>query len=169
MIRCEQRPPSTSFCRGYDVSLLDSATYQAPPDLLRRFVPTPLRTRFRIGTATVMVETNDFALLPALPLECGSPELVPSKLEWKLVRDPDAHGLLRETALLSWGQVTVAAMGAACVLGVDHERGELLCFIGADVDTRTFQEFLVPLFCRLSTESNDSARADRFNEGSLDG
>jgi hypothetical protein len=41
-------------------------------------------------------------------------------------------------------------MGPACLLGVDRERGELLCFIGADIDARTFQEVLFPLFCSLS-------------------
>jgi hypothetical protein len=41
-------------------------------------------------------------------------------------------------------------MGPACLLGVDRERGELLCFIGADIDSRTFQEVLFPLFYSLS-------------------
>lgn len=135
------------------MSLLHSATYQVPPDLLRRFVPTPLRTRFRLGESTVVVETNDFSLLPTLPLESGTDELFPSNLEWKLIRDPEAHGLLQEPLLLTSRQIAFVTMGAACVLGVDHERHELFCFIGAEVDARTFQEFLVPFLCRLSLEA----------------
>jgi hypothetical protein len=150
------------------VSLLHSATYQPPPDLLRRFVPTPLRTRFRLGASTVVVETNDFSLLPALPLESGADELIPSNLEWKLVRDPDVHGLLQEPLLLTSGQVTLVTMGAACLLGVDHERRELLCFIGAEVDPRTFQEFLVPFLCRLSMELKPPDYGDGLNGDTAD-
>jgi len=31
-------------------------------------------------------------------------------------------------------------MGTACLVAWIHERRELLCFIGADVDARTFQD-----------------------------
>lgn len=132
---------------------LDLAYYEDPLDLLRRFTPTPLRTRFRIAGATVVVETNDFSLLPALPLETFSSGIPPASLDWKLVRDPDARGLLQEPLVLLSGRLTIVAMGAACLLGVDRERRELLCFIGADVDPRTFQEFLVPFLCQLSTQA----------------
>lgn len=133
--------------------MLDSANYEDPLDVLRRFIPTPLRTRFRVGATTVAVETNDFSLLPELPLETGSGELVPSNVDWKLVRDPEAHGPLQEPLLLASGQITMVVMGAACLVGVDHERRELLCFIGAEVDARTFQDVLVPFLCRLSMEA----------------
>ena len=146
------------------MALLDSAIYQDPLDLLRRFIPTPLRTRFRIAAATVVVETNDFSLLPALPLETASREFLPANLSWKLVRDPDARGLLQEPLLLISAQLTIAAMGPACLLGVDRERRELLCFIGADVDPRTFQEFLVPFLCRLSTQTLETPAPEHAAE-----
>jgi hypothetical protein len=134
------------------VALVDSTNYQDPLDLLRRFIPTPLRTRFRVGDSNVTVETNDFTLLPALPLDTASVDAHPSDIEWKLVRDLDAPGLLEEPLLLSSGNLTVVGMGTACLLGLDHERRELLCFIGPDIDARTFQEFLVPYFCRLTSQ-----------------
>lgn len=139
---------------------LDLANYQDPLDILRRFTPTPLRTRFRITGATVLVETNDFSLLPALPLETSSTWIPPASLEWKLVRDPDARGRLQEPLVLHSGQLTIVAMGAACLLGVDHERRELVCFIGADVDPRTFQEFLVPVLCRLSAQALETSASE---------
>jgi len=132
--------------------MLDSAKYEDPLDLLRRFIPTPFRTRFRVAATTVVVATNDFSLLPALPLETGFGEFVPSSVDWKLVRDSDASGALQQPLLMASGQITMVVMGAACLLGVDHERHELLCFIGPDVDTRTFQDVLVPFLCRLSME-----------------
>jgi hypothetical protein len=134
------------------VCLADSTNYQDPLDLLRRFIPTPLRTRFRVGDSNVTVETNDFTLLPALPLDTAPADAHPADIEWKLVRDLDAPGLLEEPLLLSSGNLTVVGMGTACLLGLDHERRELLCFIGPDIDGRTFQEFLVPYFCRLTSQ-----------------
>jgi hypothetical protein len=135
------------------VALVDSTNYQDPLDLLRRFIPTPLRTRFRVGDSNVTVETNDFTLLPALPLDTAPADAHPADIEWKLVRDLDAPGLLEEPLLLSSSNLTVVGMGTACLLGLDHERRELLCFIGPDVDGRTFQEFLVPYFCRLTNQA----------------
>lgn len=131
----------------------NSTNYEDPLDLLRRFVPTPFRTRFRVAATTIWVETNDFSLLPALPLDPGSGEFVSSNVDWKLVRDPDASGALQEPLVLASGQITMVVMGAACLLGVDHERHELLCFIGAEVDSRNFQDVLVPFLCQLSMEA----------------
>ncbi len=134
------------------MTLLDSANYQDPLDLLRRFIPTPLRTRFRVGTTNVIVESNDFSLLPTLPLDEAPADLGPAEVEWKIIRDFEALGRLEEPLLLSNGSLTVIGMGTACLLGLDYERRELLCFIGADVDARTFQGFLVPYFSGLTNE-----------------
>jgi hypothetical protein len=134
----------------------DPTNHRDPLDPLRRFTPTPLRTRFRLGATRVMVHTNDFALLPALPLETAPVELDAPIFEWRLVRDYDAVGLLEDPLLLTSGTLTIAEMGAACLLGVDHERRELLCFFGTGIDARIFQEVLVPFFCSLM---NDSAGA----------
>lgn len=133
--------------------MLDSPGYDDPLDVLRRFVHTPIRSRFRIGSTSIVVETNDFSLLPALPLEESSGESHLPNVEWKLVRDPDAPGPLQDPLSLSSEQITMVAMGPACVMGMDHQRRELLCFIGTDVDARAFQEWLVPFLCRVSTGS----------------
>ncbi len=154
-----------------DPTMLDSTRYEDPLDVLRRFVPTPLRTRFRVGSTTILVETNDFSLLPALPLEVESSELDSANFEWKLVRDPDAPGPLLDPLFLSSGQITMVAMGTACVLGMDHERHELLCFIGAEIGSRTFQDVLVPFLCRLSMETvqaNTLNGRDELNEDDSD-
>jgi hypothetical protein len=142
------------------MAVLDSINYQDPLDLLRRFIPTPLRTRFHVGHATVIVETNDFALLPAFPLMTEHVDLGPPDIDWKLIRDLDAPGLLEEPVLLTSGNLTIVGMGTGCLLGIDHERRELLCFIGADVDARTFQEFLVPYFCDLTNDLVSNNRVE---------
>ena len=128
-----------------------------PRDALRGFTPAPFRARFRLGANRVMVHTNDFALLPALPLETDPVELDAPIFEWKVVRDDEASGLLEELHRQNPEPVAAAEMGPACLLSVDHQRRELLCVIGAEVDARVFQEVLLPFFCRLMNDAADPA------------
>ena len=134
------------------MALRDSRLYRDPLDVLRRFVPTPHRASYHIGSAQISVETNDFTLLPTLPFNETRKQPLDVSFQWKLIRDDDVSGLLEEPILLTAGEVTFVRMGEACLLGIDHERRELLGFIGADVDSGTFQEFLFPFLCRLSME-----------------
>jgi hypothetical protein len=128
--------------------------YADPLDILRRFVPTPFKAMYRIGSNRVTVETNDIALFPVLPLELGTFLPDANDIEWKLIRDSDTPGLLAPPVFLNCGVLTVVGMGAACLLAFDHERKELLGFIGADVDGRTHQDFLVPFLCRMTNEAS---------------
>src|SRR5882724_9686357 len=83
-----KRPkPSKYFCRRLPVEITESTHHRDPLDILRRFVATPLRTRFQTGNALILVQTNDFTLLPAFPLAAASPEVNSPLVEWKLVRD----------------------------------------------------------------------------------
>ena len=120
------------------------------PDLLRRFIPTPVKAMYRVSGVRVMVQTNDFTLLPALPLYADHAGAGEQNLEWTLIRDADSHGLLEPPLFLTSGKLSVVVMGTACLVGLDHERRELLGFIGADIDARTHQEFLVPLLCQMT-------------------
>jgi hypothetical protein len=136
----------------------DFPRHNDPLDLLRRFVPTPLKAIYRIGSVQVIVRTNDITLLPAFPLGADLDVNGERNLEWRLIRDADSPGLLDEPVFLNSGVLTIVEMGTACLLALDHERRELLGFIGADIDARTHQEFLVPFLCRMTNEvfSSDS-------------
>ena len=153
------------------MELTGLSRYDDPLDLLRRFVPTPLRTRFRAGRMVVLVDTNDFSLLPTLPLESATRNFDPPTLAWKLVRDFDVPGVLREPLVLLTGELTVVTMGPPCLLAIDHKRRELVCFIGAEVDTKAFQDFMVPFLCRLSAETLEPALrevVEGINEDAVD-
>jgi hypothetical protein len=128
------------------------AAYVDPLDLLRRFVPTPLKAVYQFGAVRVIVQTNDFSLLPTASSVANPPGIVERNFEWILVRDADTSGALLPPIMLTSGALTIVQMGSACLLGLDQERRELLAFIGSDVHVRTHQEFLVPLFCRLTNE-----------------
>jgi len=124
-----------------------------PLDILRRFVPTPLKAMYRIGATRVMVQTNDFSLIPTLLLGTNFDVTTGWDWEWKLVRDAGTSGPLESPMVLTSEALTVVEMGTACLLGVDYERRELLAFIGEDIDARTYQEFLVRFFCRMTNEA----------------
>jgi hypothetical protein len=143
----------------------DFPHHNDPLDLLRRFVPTPLKAVYRIGSVRVIVQTNDITLLPAFPLGADLDVEGKQTVEWKLVRDVDSPGLLEEPVFLNSGALTIVEMGTACLLAVDHERRELLGFIGADIDARTHQEFLVPFLCRMTNEVFTAISYQRFASG----
>jgi len=138
--------------------------YADPLDLLRRFVPTPLKASYRFGDARVVVQTNDFSLLPTASPAASPPEISECDFEWILVRDADATGTLYPPMVLASGAVTIIQMGSACLLGLDHERRELLAFIGSNVHPRTHQNFLVPLLCRLMNEGVASSSLSQFSK-----
>ena len=127
--------------------------YVDPLDLLRRFVPTPLKAGYQFGAARVIVQTNDFSLLPTASSVANPPGISERTFAWVLVRDADTTGPLQPPMMLTSGPLTIVQMVSACLLGLDQERRELLAFIGSDVHVQTHQEFLVPLFCRLTNEA----------------
>ena len=132
----------------------DSSTYADPLDILRRFIPAPLKASYRIGPVRVIVQTNDFCLFPALPLLVNlDEERGEQTMEWKLIRDTESHGPLQAPTIFASGALTVVEMGPACVFGLDHERRELLGFIGADIDAPTHQGLVVPFLCQMAKDA----------------
>lgn len=124
-----------------------------PMDLLRRFIPTPFKGVYDIDTVRVTVQTNDLTLMPALRLTEGEGVLQQPSLDWKLIRDEDSGGVLDVPRTFTSGPVTFVEMGSACFFGLDHERREILGFIGTRIDARTYQDFVVPLLCRMTSEA----------------
>jgi hypothetical protein len=135
------------------------------PDLLRRFIPTPLKAVYRFGGVRVRVQTNDFALLPALPLD-ADPNADHARadsqdLEWTLIRDADSNGPLERPMFIATEALTAVVMGTACVVALDHERRQLFGFIGAEVDALIHQEVLVPILCEMTAQVVVSDQSSR--------
>ncbi len=129
---------------------LEIASYRDPLDLLRRFVPTPLKTQVHLEFANVLLETNDLSFFPSLPLL--TPSISPSSQPclWKIVRDVDVRVKLAEASIVMADSLIVYSMGPACMIAADRERKEVLAFIGIEVDARIFQEGVLPALCRLT-------------------
>jgi hypothetical protein len=126
-------------------------SYRDPLDLLRRFVPTPLKTHVHLEFANVLLETNDLGFFPSLSLLSSSISAPSSQpCLWKIVRDVDVRLKLTEASIVMAGSLIVYSMGPACMIGADRERKEILAFIGLEVDARIFQESILPALCRLT-------------------
>jgi hypothetical protein len=133
------------------VSASELVSYRDPLDLLRRFAATPLQTRVRLDFANVLLETNDLSFLPSFSLLSSSDSSPsPQSCLWKIVRDVDVRHKTTEASIVMAGNLIVYSMGAACVIGADRERKEILAFIGLEVDADIFQKSILPALCRLT-------------------
>lgn len=130
----------------------EPATKTDPTDLLRRFLPASFEGVYEIDRVRVTVQTNDLTLMPTLPLMDARGALHQPTRLWRLIRDDDSRGSLDIPRTFRSGPVTFVEMGSACFFGLDHERREILGFIGVRIDARTYQDLIVPLLCRMTCE-----------------
>jgi hypothetical protein len=141
--------PFVNSARGTEVFTPELASYRDPLDLLRRFAPTPLKAQVYLEIANVLLETNDLSFLSSLS-QMAAREPALQSCRWKMVRDMDVPGATSEASIVMAGSLIVYCMGPACLIGADRERGEILAFIGRDVDARHFQESILPSLMRLT-------------------
>lgn len=123
----------------------------SPPDLLKRFVPTPFRTELQIGRTRVVVKTND----PGIPLllrdfKTRSRIRPVRQFRWKLVRDDSVQVSASQAVLLRHGPLAVLSMGPACLIGADYENNELFAFLGAFASGDVFSTSILPLLGELT-------------------
>ena len=131
--------------------LYDHTPYSHPLDVLRRFMPSPLKNLLKFEEEIILVETNDSSLL--LPLGYFDSETTSATspaFHWKLLRDADARGKPARATILVAGSLLVANMGRACLAGMDLERKELLAFIGSEVDPQDYQIYVFPVLSGLT-------------------
>src|SRR5215469_12077147 len=93
--------PSADFAKGCDMEFPEEGANSSPPDLLKRFVPTPFRTELQIGRTRVVVKTND----PGIPLllrdfKTRSHIRPVRQFRWKLVRDDNVRAPASQAVLL---------------------------------------------------------------------
>lgn len=146
------------------MALSEPPTNTDPMDLLRRFIPTPFKAVYEIDTIRVTVQSNDLTLMPPLRLTEREGVSQQPTLDWKLIRDEYSGAVLDPPRTFISGPVAFVEMGSACFFGLDRKRGEILGFIGTRIDARTYQDFVVPLLCRMTREacgfgSGDASKA----------
>lgn len=129
------------------------------PDLLRRFVPTPLVSTFCTRDVRMRLETNDPLIITAM-----QSATVPGSLEngdlsfWKLIRDDEAPHGSRKVTILSSGPLSSLLVDAGTVIVIDRELREVLGFLGPDVSAREFLVILYPIIVKLLRDPLPNAR-----------
>jgi hypothetical protein len=133
------------------VPLYDHTPYSHPLDVLRRFMPSPLKTLIKFEKEIILVETNDSSLLlPFGYLDSQTTSAISPAFHWKLLRDADVRGKLARATILMAGSLLVANIGPVCLAGMDLERQELLAFIGGEVDPQDYQIYVFPVLSGLT-------------------
>lgn len=127
----------------------EHTSYKDPLDLLRRFTPTPLKLQIYLEFANISLETNDLRFLSSL-FQIAVREPSSASCLWRIVRDLDVRGAIIEASIVMAESLIIYSMGPACLIGADRERGEILAFIGWDVDASVFQESILPALIRLT-------------------
>lgn len=127
------------------------------PDLLKRFIPTPFQGTIRVHQANVRVKSNDITVIATMKdLFRPAPariSLAPHSFLWKLVYDKDAPSDLRGLTVIACGPTRAASFGPACLVGVDHERNELIGFLGVAGNDCAFRQIIVPVLTDLTIEA----------------
>ncbi len=155
-----------AFAKERDVESTRTALCVEPPDLLKRFVPTPFRANLRMGSLDVVALTNDPAILRPLTKYQSHSRRVRGQFVWKLIRDDGVQEPLLEPTIVHERAVTFVSMGPACLMAVDYENRELFTFIGLSVDVSTFTVSVLPLMSELTQRS--AAEATEESERRLE-
>ena len=131
-----------------------SVEYEPIPDLLRRFVPTPLHFDTGVDESSVRLETNDRAVLDDFQSQVPR---FPKSYTWKLIRD-EVPTTGNETTVLVAGALTLFVLGAETYVVIDWRRRQVLGFVAADIDAAVILNHLSSIFAASShTEINDES------------
>lgn len=147
----------------------NAIAYDRHPDFLQRFVPTPYAGRTRTGRIPITLETNDVSCLRLIEKGNNEARSSAAYFYWKIIRDIHSPGELGRAVKMSDGDgnVVVVTMGPGCLAAIDVERRELLAFIGMDVDDRTMDEEILPLFFRLTAEAIERNCSEDIFQGEV--
>lgn len=119
-----------------------------PPDLMRRFTPTPYVFELNSGTGVIRIEAEDLQLALSLRHVCSaqSADIGEPIVFWRLVRERrGAMPQAAESIFFSSGKLRMLLHGTGTLLIQDMERREVLGFIGAEVQVTQLTEKLIPL------------------------
>ena len=115
-----------------------------PPDLLRRFVETPLQRMLQFEGKRVLLQSNQQGCLDmfsSLALDDGDGKC---DLTWTMVCDPNLPAELGEASLMESAPVALLSFGRACFMALHRNQKELTGFISSGVDEQAVLEIILP-------------------------
>lgn len=132
------------------------------PDVLKRFVPTPVESAFELHGATVRVATNCRLLADRLLRAFGRSTrgvLNAPAVAWRVVVEPDDTLEVAPESLdghrLSHGGLAFVTIGPKNFLACDLQGREGVAFISLSLahDEKLFQQYFLPALVSLLNES----------------
>lgn len=133
---------------------------EGPPDLLKRFMPTPFRGTLHLGGAEVSVQSNDSTIVDHFVSSRRSFSVTSCSFLWKLVYDYNAPSELLPGTIITCGPTVFATLGPACLVGFDHDRSELVAFLGIHGNDPSFHEAVLPFLAELTLEAMAVVRSN---------
>jgi hypothetical protein len=121
-----------------------------PPDLLRRFIPTPYIFNLFHNDANVCIQSNDLQL--ALVLRRYMCALRPERariLQWKIIRDTDASVDFADILIVGDRLLRTIYAGTGTVLVYDRERSEIFGFLAPNLSMNQLVTFLIPALLEI--------------------
>lgn len=121
-----------------------------PPDLLRRFVPTPYQKCLQRDDLRLLVKTNDERLLQAAGGTGSDGE--GRHAEWTMVADAEMPPELGDALVVHGPMTTYLSFGQACYVAVDHENEEITGFVSAGISDDAWLGVILPAVLDAVTE-----------------
>lgn len=123
-----------------------------PPDLLRRFVPTPHEACVQSGDLRVRMRTNEARLLRLAggleDCDCHA-----HRADCTILCDAEMPAVLGSPLVLEVGTTSFLGFGRACYVGVDHERDEVTGFVSAGISDDEWVGVILPAVLEMIAES----------------
>ena len=124
-----------------------------PPDLLRRFVPTPHEGCIRRDGMHVHVQTNECRLVEKF----GRTESCSGGgVKWTMVCDPELPTGLSEPLEIESEAVFFVSFGRACFVAIDREQGEITGFMSAGISDEEWSRVIFPAVLRVMSSDGES-------------
>jgi hypothetical protein len=121
-----------------------------PPDILRRFTPTPYVFEVWVDGRCVRIEADDLEVALAIRHACRVRRIGDegSTLLWRMIRDDKAPEYAAELTVFATGGVKALMHRSGTLLIADREKREVFGFIGAGLKMPELTERLLPrLMC----------------------
>ena len=114
-----------------------------PPDLLRRFAPTPHEACIQSGDLCVRMRTNEARLLRlAGGFEQNRCEF--GQAAWTMICDPEMPAESGNPLVLDDGTTSFLSFGRSCYVVVDHQRNEVIGFVSAGISDEEWVGVVLP-------------------------
>lgn len=136
------------------MSIAGALRLPEPPDLLRRFVPTPFMVRGRMDSIRFCIWTNDARYLRLRGKIVETEVSLEPELNWTLVCDPDLPSALEEPLVLEVGNAKLLGFGRACFVAAHPGSKSLSGFIAAGISPEEFEQTVLPIALKLCGEKS---------------